>query len=96
MKREYYVIRELPVTEEEGHKRAFELVKYNGSKQSSKAGNVYITQEGSFMSDDAGFKAHGNPEINRRIRIVRHHLESGEPKFACYWLNKGKVDSFKV
>lgn len=96
MKREYYVIRELPVTEDEGYKRSFELVKYNGNKQSSKIGKVSITDEGNFISDDAGFRSHGNPEVNRRIRIVKHHLENNEPKFACYFLHKGRVNSVKV
>lgn len=97
MKREYYVIRELPVNENDlDYSRSFELVKYNGSKQSSKAGKVFITKEGNFISDDAGFKSHGNPDVSRRIRIVKHHLDSGSPKFACYWLNKGTIDSFKV
>lgn len=96
MSREYYVIKSIPVAEDSGYTKGYELVKYNTSKQSSRVGNVYQTSEGRFISDDCGFKRHKNELVSRRIKIVKKHLELGEPAFAAYWLNKNNVDCFKV
>ena len=96
MSREYYVIKKLTIDEDSQYEMGFELVKYNGSKQSSRVGKVFKTKEGNFISDDTGFKRHRNELANRRIRIVKRHLELGSPSFAAYWLNKGRIDCFKV
>lgn len=94
---EYYVIKPLPILEDNSmYKRGFELLKYNTNKQISSIGNVYETKEGSFISDDLGFKKHKNEKVSRRIRIVKKHLELKEPKFSAYWFNKNKVEFFKV
>ncbi|NNK82752.1 MAG: hypothetical protein HKO92_06490 [Flavobacteriaceae bacterium] len=94
--REYYVIKPLRLPEETEYKRGFELVKYNTNRQVSSIGNVYQTMEDAFISDDAGFKLHRNELASRRIRIVKKHLELGEPKFACYWLHRRGIECFKV
>lgn len=97
MAKEYYVIKPLILPEEESrYSKGFELVKYNTNKRCSRVGNVYQTCDGNFISDDYGFKNHKNELASRRIRIVKKHLELGEPKFAAYWLCKGKIDCFKV
>lgn len=96
MAREYYVIKPLSIPEDSGYTRGFELIKYNTSRRVSSIGNVFQNSEGNFISDDCGFKKHKNELANRRIRIVKKHLELGEPAFAAYWLNKGNIDCFKV
>lgn len=97
MAKEYYVIKPLPISEDDSkYNRGFELLKYNTNKQISSIGNVYQTKEGSFISDDLGFRKHKNENASRRIRIVKKHLELKEPKFAAYWFNKHKVEFFKV
>lgn len=97
MAEEYYVIKPLLILENKSlYTRGFELLKYNTNRQVSSIGNVYQTKDGSFISDDLGFKKHKNEMASRRIRIVKKHLELKEPKFAAYWFNKHKVEFFKV
>ena len=93
---EYYVIKPLSVEEDSDNERGFELVRYNTNKQVSSIGNVYKRKDGSFVSDDKGFKYHRNEKASRRIRIVKKHLELGEPKFAAYWFGRKGIDCFKV
>jgi hypothetical protein len=97
MSREYYVIKPLPIDEDDDSlERGYELLKYNTNKQVSSRGCVYKTKEGTFTCDDAGFKYHKNEDISRRVRIVKKHIELGEPKFAAYWFGKKGIDCFKV
>ena len=97
MSKEYYVIKPLSISEDdEKYERGFELIKYNTNKQISSMGNVFKTKEGTYISDDAGFKLHGNEMASRRIRIVKKHIELGEPKFAAYWFSRKGIDCFKV
>lgn len=95
--REYYVIKPLSIAEDDDkYERGFELVKYNTNKQISSIGNVYKTKDGGFISDDKGFRSHGNELASRRIRIVKKHLELESPRFACYWFGRKGIDCFKV
>ena len=94
MSTEYYVIR--PVQVEGDHESAYELVKYNSRTQVTGRGHVFKQKDGTFVSDDNGFKCHKNELASRRIRIVKKHLELGEPKFAAYYLQKNNVEGFIV
>lgn len=96
MAREYYVIKPLAIPEGSNHSKGFELLRYNTNKQVSSVGNVFQNLEGGFSSDDSGFKRHKNELASRRIRIVKKHIELGEPKFATYWFHKNCIDCFKV
>lgn len=91
---EYYVIQ--PVRLEGEHVKAFELVKYNHRSQVTGRGNVFLHKDGAFTSNDSGFKTHKNELASRRIRIVKKHIENGEPNVACYSLVNGEVQCFKL
>ena len=90
--REYYIVQ--PVQLEGDHMRAFELVKYNSRSQVVGRGHVFIHEDGSFTSNDSGFMNHKNELASRRIRVVKKHLERGEPRVACYTLVNGNIECF--
>jgi len=94
MSREYYVVQ--PVQLEGDHAKAYELVKYNIHSQVTGRGHVFINEDGTFTSNDSGFKTHKNEFASRRIRIVKKHIERGEPRVACYSLVNGNVECFEL
>lgn len=95
--REYYIVKQIPILEGKKYSKGFSLLKYTDSnKQGSEVGKVYQLKDGSFISDDSAFNTHQNEFASRRVRIVKTHLEIGEPKFSVYWMTKTKVEHFKV
>lgn len=92
--REYYVIQTIQL--EGNHTKAYELVKYNNNSMVTGRGNVFTHEDGSFSSNDSGFKTHKNELASRRIRVVKKHIEMGEPRVACYSIQKGSVECYKL
>ena len=94
MSREYYIVNQ--EVREDPYIRVFELVKYNQNSKIVGRGKVFLNADGSFSSNDSGFKSHKNELASRRIRIVKKHIEEGEPRVACYSLVRGQVKCFQI
>lgn len=43
-----------------------------------------------WSSNDKGFLRHQNDSASRRIRIVKHHVQQGEP-VAAYWYEGSEI-----
>jgi hypothetical protein len=81
----YYLVRELNVKSSPDVKRIFSIAKFTGANEPSETGTVREFHNGRWDSDDMGFTMKGKE--SKRIRIVRKHIELGEPVLTAYWQN---------
>ena len=49
-----------------------------------------------WSSNDKGFLRHKNEAASKRIRIVKHHLEKGEPTAAAYWYEGSEIQTYEA
>lgn len=85
---EYYTVNSL------GHnswsiKRYSESIALLDSIIVQKIGNTW-------SSNDKGFERHKNELASKRIRIVKHFVEQGEPLGTSYWYEGSSINTYKV
>lgn len=61
------------------------------SEESVHLDNMLVSHiEGKWSSNDKGFLRHKNESASKRIRIVKHHVEDGEP-IGAYWYEGSQI-----
>ena len=83
----YYLVRQINKQSSPDIKRVFSIAKFIGHNEPTETGIVREFYNGRFDSDDIGFMC--NRET-KRIRIIKKHIELGEPILTAYWQNEDK------
>jgi len=92
---EYYVVRRDTDYERKNSDvdRAYLITKFHDKREPSDTGLVYRRKNGSWYSDDYGFRRHGNENASKRIALVKKHISLGEPDLSAYWIDKsGRIE----
>ena len=91
----YYTVRKVPTPHDQSSfvKHTWDIAKFSGHKEPDEVGTVRQFHSGRFDSDDYGYQYHKNEFANKRINIVKRHIELGQPLMTAYWHDdKGKIE----